>query len=128
MLTKETLQDRVEKMTQQAFAFFRMDVGDVELVIAEDGGTNEVYGETLVESDPNLRNMIESAVYAHALCAATIHQGEYNVENLDPEAFGDIRSEMVDAFKGIFGTPCIDFRGDLVICLKTATEFGRNVE
>ena len=82
----------------------------------------------MVESDPNLRNMIESAVYAHALCAATIHQGEYNVENLDPEAFGDIRSEMVDAFKGIFGTPCIDFRGDLVICLKTATEFGRNVE
>lgn len=128
MANKQILQERIEKMTKQALALIALGIGDIEIVIAEDGGQDEVYGETLDSDEAGARNMIENAVYAHALTAETIHQGENNIDDLDPEAFGDIRGDMIDAYKGIFGTPAVYFRGDLVICIKTTTEYARNAE
>lgn len=128
MINQNILKARVQKMKDHALALISINAGDIELVISEDGGRSEVLAETLSNDEAEMLNEIERAVYAHALAAATIYQGKRNVNDLEPSLFGDIREEMVDSFKAVFGTPCIDFHGDLEISINTKSTFGINAE
>ncbi len=128
MINQNILKARVQKMKEHALALTSINAGDIELVISEDGGRSEVFAETLSNDEAEMLNEIERAVYAHALAAATIYQGKRNINDLEPSLFGDIRGEMEDSFKAIFGTPCIDFCGDLVISINTLSTFGVNAD
>lgn len=127
MIDQTSLLERVSAMQNHALSLISIGAGDIEIVISEDGGSSDVHGETLSSDEDEMLKEIETAVYAHALAATTIHQGEYNIDDLDPDMFGDLRSEMIDSFKALFGTPAIDFRGDLNISIQTTTTFGVNV-
>lgn len=128
MINQNTLRSRVEKMKKHALALMSIGAGDIEIVITEDGDVNDVFAETLSINEAQMTREIETAVYAHALIAATMYQGKRNINDLEPGLFGDLREEMVDSFKALFGTPCIDFRGDLELSIKTTSTFGINVE
>jgi hypothetical protein len=128
MINQNILKARVQKMKEHALALTSINAGDIEIVISEDGGRSEVFGETLPIDEAEMLNEIERAVYAHALAAATIYQGKRNINDLEPELFGELREEMVDSFKGVFGTPCVDFVGDLQISIQTTSTFGINAE